>query len=132
MSAGAQGRVSALVAEIEATSCGNGLAQWIDDYVVGSEEVGVVSIRSLNLACLWGTPERETIEACLQVAKVGLLGMRWDLLCPQRQVGKQSTSALDQLPTGAHCPSCNIDYGQNFSENLELAFHLSRSIRLVE
>ncbi|MBT5498134.1 MAG: adenylate/guanylate cyclase domain-containing protein [Alphaproteobacteria bacterium] len=132
LSAGAQGRVSALVAEIEATSYGNGLAQWIADYVVGRQEVDVVSIRPLKLARLWGIPERETIEACLQAAKAGLLGMRWDLLCPRCQVGKQSTLALDQLPTGAHCPSCNIDYGQNFSENLELAFHPSRSIRLVD
>jgi hypothetical protein len=132
LSAGTQGRVSALVAEIEATSYGNGLAQWIADYVAGRQEVDVVWIRPLNLARLWGTPERETIEACLQAAKAGLLGMRWDLLCPRCQVGKQSTLALDQLPTGAHCPSCNIDYGQNFSKNLELAFHPSRSIRLVD
>jgi len=27
------------------------------------------------------------------------------------------------LPQGAHCSSCNIDYGRNFTRNVELTFH---------
>ena len=77
-------------------------------------------------------PERQAIEVCLQATKQGLLGLRWDLLCPRCQIGKESVLALDQLPTGAHCPSCNIDYGRNYTENLELAFHPSRSIRPID
>jgi len=132
LSAGAQERLKVLVAEIDSTPYGNGLAQRIAEYVASRQEVDVVSIRPLRLARLWETPERETIEACLQAAKSGLLGMRWDLLCPRCQIGKQSSLALDQLPTGAHCPSCNIDFERNYTENLELAFHPSRAIRAVD
>ena len=132
LSSGAEERVGPLVDEIEATPYGNGLAQRIADYVVSRQEVDVVAIRPLRLARVWGTPERETIEACLQAAKSGLLGMRWDLLCPRCQIGKQSSLALDQLPTGVHCPSCNVDYERNYVENLELAFHPSRAIRPVD
>lgn len=132
ISASAEDRLPGLIEEIEATPYGNGLSARIADYVVSRQEVDVVSIRPIKLARLWGVSAREAIEACLQAAKSGLLGMRWDLLCLRCQIGKQSTLALDQLPTGAHCPSCNIDYGRNFSENLELAFHPARAIRPVD
>lgn len=132
LGAGVGARLDALVAEIDATPYGNGLARNLADYVATRQEVDVVSIRPLRLARLWGTPIRQTIEVCLQAAKSGMLGMRWDLLCPRCQIGKQSTLALDQLPKGAHCPSCNIDYDRNFTENLELAFHPSRAIRAVD
>ena len=39
---------------------------------------------------------------------------------------------MDQLPTGAHCPTCNIDYGRDYSNNVELAFHPATAIRSLE
>src|SRR5206468_9441149 len=44
---------------------------------------------------------------------------------------KVTTQTLDQLPTGAHCPSCNIDYGRDFARNVELTFQPSASIREI-
>ena len=41
-----------------------------------------------------------------------------------------STGArLHELPKGAHCSSCNIDYERNFSRNVELTFHPEPWIR---
>ena len=132
LSPGAEERIEPLIEELDKTPYGNGLARRLADYVKERQEVDVVSIRLLRLARLWGTPVRETIEVCLQAVKSGLLGMRWDLLCPRCQIGKSSNIALDQLPTGAHCPSCNVDFDRNFTENLELAFHPSRAIRDID
>ena len=129
---GAIERARHLVSQIEATAYGHGLARRLADYVTSRQEVDVWAIRPLKLARLWEVPERQAIEVCLQATKQGLLGLRWDLLCPRCQIGKESVLALDQLPTGAHCPSCNIDYGRNYTENLELAFHPSRSIRPID
>jgi class 3 adenylate cyclase len=38
-------------------------------------------------------------------------------------------SRLNELPKGAHCSSCNIDYERNFSRNVELTFHPEPWIR---
>jgi hypothetical protein len=55
--------------------------------------------------------------------------MRWDLLCPRCRVAKAAVQALDQLPQGAHCATCNIDYDRNFSRNVELSFQPAPAVR---
>lgn len=130
--AGAEARVKSLVGKIEASPHGHGLAERLSDYVMTRQEVDVISIRPLKLARDWRTPIRHTIEVCLQAAKDGLLSLRWDLLCPRCQIGKVTVLALDQLPEGAHCPSCNIDYGRDYTKNLELVFQPAAAIRQTD
>lgn len=129
---GAQARAKSLVGKIEASPHGHGLADRLSDYVMTRQEVDVISIRPLKLARDWRTPIRHTIEVCLQAAKDGLLSLRWDLLCPRCQIGKVTVLALDQLPEGAHCPSCNIDYGRDYTKNLELVFQPAAAIRQID
>ena len=132
LESGAEARAKTLVERIEASPHGHGLAGRLSDYVMSRQEVDVVSIRPLKLARDWKTPTRQTIEVCLQAAKDGLLSLRWDLLCPRCQIGKVTVLALDQLPEGAHCPSCNIDYGRDYTKNLELVFQPAASIRQID
>ena len=108
------------------------MARRLADWVLTRQDVDVWSIRPLHLARLWKVPARHGIEVCLEAVKQGLLGLRWDLLCPRCQVGKESVLALDQLPEGAHCGTCNIDYDRDFSNSVELAFHPANAIRPVE
>jgi class 3 adenylate cyclase len=60
---------------------------------------------------------------------VGLLTMKWDLLCTNCRGAKLTASALSELPRGAHCPSCNIDYDRDFEKNVELSFAPAPSVR---
>lgn len=129
---GATRRAQDLAARIEHSPYGHGLSELLVDYVLHRPDVDVLSIRPLKLACLWRVEERKTIELCLQAVKVGLLRLRWDLLCPRCQIGKLAIASLKDLPDGAHCSSCNIDFKQEFSTNVELAFHPSLSIRMVK
>ena len=46
-------------------------------------EVDAERIRPLPLARRWGVPERHVIEACLEATRLGMLELRWDLLCPR-------------------------------------------------
>ena len=131
---GARERLASMVAELEKGPYGHGLAQRLADYVVSAQEIDVGRLRPLKLARQWRSnagqvKERDVIELCLAAVKVGLLGMRWDLLCPSCRGGKFSTATLDQMPVGAHCPSCNIDYERDFARNVELVFFPSTAIR---
>ena len=74
---------------------------------------------------------RSVVELCLQSVKDGLLELRWDLLCPRCRGAKLAVTSLDQLPRGAHCNSCNIDYDREFSRNVELTFHPAPAVREV-
>jgi len=55
--------------------------------------------------------------------------MKWDLLCTNCRGAKMSVAALAELPTGAHCPSCNIDYDRDFERNIELSYAPAPAIR---
>jgi class 3 adenylate cyclase len=127
-----RGRVDRLVAEIEATPHGHGLARRLAELILKGQEVDLWHIRPLALARQWRSEPLATIEACLQAVKAGLLELRWDLLCPRCRVAKAWVGTLDRLPRGAHCPSCNIDYDADFSRNVEAGFRPSPALRKLE
>src|SRR3546814_306326 len=122
-------RVDRLVAEIEASGHGHGLAARLAALLLSAQETDLTHIRPLALARDWQATPREVIELCLQGVRSGLLTMRWDLLCPRCRVAKAAVPALDQLPKGAHCPTCNIAYERDFSRNVELRFLPAPAVR---
>ncbi len=122
-------RVDAIVGRLEETERGRAHGRRLADYVLGAQEVDLVQLRPLRLARLWGLSDRVAVELCLEATRSGLLELRWDLLCPRCRVAKLVVGSLDQLPEGAHCSTCNIDYGRDFSRNVELSFHPAPGIR---
>ena len=124
-------RLDKAISRIESSSYGHGLGHRLADWLLTAQEIELKRIRPLYLSRLWNVPERPVVELCLAAVKEGLLESRWDLLCPRCQGAKLSTHALDELPTGAHCPSCNIAYDRDFSRNVELTFQPAPSIRPV-
>jgi class 3 adenylate cyclase len=127
--AGAEERLAERVTEIEASSHGHGLAGRLANMIRTAQEVDLTQIRPLKLARLWQVPELQTIELCLEATRAGLLELRWDLLCPRCRIAKQVVGSLDELPSGAHCGTCNIDYDRNFSRNVELSFRPAPAVR---
>jgi hypothetical protein len=94
------------------------VAAKLAQHLLNAQEVDLNHIRPLALARDWAAEPRGVIELCLQAVRSGLLTMRWDLLCPRCRVPKAAVQALDQLPKGAHCATCNIDYDRDFSRNV--------------
>ncbi|MDA0786645.1 MAG: DUF5939 domain-containing protein [Proteobacteria bacterium] len=129
--AAAQQRIARAVEAINATPYAHGLAERLARHATTGPEVDVVKIRPLALARQWHAPPRHVIEVCLEATRAGLLDLRWDILCPRCRVAKSISAGLDELPTGAHCGTCNIDYGRDFSRNVELSFQPAAGIRPV-
>ncbi len=128
---GARERAAALAREIDRSPYGNGLGPRLAEIVLGSMAADVAHLKPKVLAGDLGVPPRAAIEACLAGVKAGLLTMKWGLLCPNCRGAKISVAALSELPRGAHCPSCNIDYDRDFEKNVELSFAPAPAIRTV-
>ena len=126
---GAKERVAGMVAAIDTTPFGHGLSLRLADRLLTAQEVDLVRIRPLTLARIWQVSAREVIELCLVAVKVGMLELRWDLLCPRCRGAKESAATLAGLPTGAHCQSCNVDYEREFDHNVEITFRPSPQVR---
>jgi class 3 adenylate cyclase len=101
----------------------NGLAQKLADFLLHAPVVALRAMRPLALARSWRASPSDTVELFLAAQRLGILVMGWDLLCPRCRGAKSSVRHLHELPQGAHCASCNIDYGRDFTRNVELTFH---------
>lgn len=124
-------RLAAMSEELARQGVAPALVKRLADFIAESGEVDLARIRPLQLAREWRVPERDVIELCLRAVRVGLLALRWDLLCPNCRGAPAGAGSLDELPRGAHCPSCNIDYDRDFSRNVELNFRPAPVIRPI-
>ena len=126
---GARERATALANEVDRSPYGNGLGHRLADLVLTGMATDLQHLKPKRLARDLGVPSRAAIEACLAATRAGLLTMKWDLLCTNCRGAKFTTTALSELPRGAHCPSCNIDYDRDFEKNVELCFAPAPAVR---
>jgi class 3 adenylate cyclase len=98
-------------------------------HLLDAPDTELERMRPRKLAARWRAEPRDVIETCLAAVHEGLLTLRWDLVCPQCRGAKVTATSLDQLPQGAHCPSCNIDYEGDFARNVEVTFEPAAAVR---
>jgi class 3 adenylate cyclase len=108
---------------------GHHAAHQLADHLLAAPETDLERMRPRALARRWGVGARAAIETCLAAVQEGLLTLRWDLVCPQCRGAKLTAPALDQLPQGAHCSTCNIDYERDFAQNVEVTFEPAATVR---
>jgi len=94
-------------------------------------DLNLVRMRPYLYARQWNAPHRDILELFLSAAKLGLLKMRWDLMCPLCRGAKFTASSLDEVEKGVHCPTCNINFEADFAKNVELTFTPHPQIRTV-
>lgn len=125
--AAARARVAARAAVVAKE--GYGAAQRLAEHLIEAADADLERMRPRALARQWGAAPREVIETCLAAAREGLLVLRWDLICPRCHGAKAVATSLDELPQGAHCPSCNMPFDRDFSRNVEVTFDPAADIR---
>jgi class 3 adenylate cyclase len=115
-------RFDALIADLDRDPASHGLAPKLAAYLEQAPGVTLRGIRPLTLARQWRAAPTDTVELFLAAQHRGILAMSWDLLCPRCRGAKSRVERLHELPQGAHCSSCNIDYRRDFTRNVELTF----------
>ena len=119
----ARRRLRALIADLARDPASHGLAPRLADFLLHAPIVALRSIRPISLARFWHATPEDTVELFLAAQRLGIMVMGWDLLCPRCRGAKARVKHLHELPQGAHCSSCNVDYGRDFTRNVELTFH---------
>jgi class 3 adenylate cyclase len=126
---GGRARALAAAEQIDRSIYGNGLGTPIANHVMTGMSSDLARMKPKLLAQKFGVAQRHAIEACLASVKAGLLTMKWDLLCTNCRGAKLTAMALSELPRGAHCSACNIDYDRDFERNVELSFAPAATVR---
>ncbi|HEY5445055.1 MAG TPA: DUF5939 domain-containing protein, partial [Pyrinomonadaceae bacterium] len=102
------------------------------EFIATADDFAVARIRPYQLADSWKAPRRLVLETCLRATRVGLLDLRWDILCPMCRGAQDAGSSLKEIPTDVHCGTCKIDFTANFDRFVELTFKPNAGVRLVE
>lgn len=101
--------------------------------VAHDHESTLARMRPYELADAWSTPRRPTLLLMLHATRLGLLDLRWDLMCPLCRNGKSFASSLDNLQIrGVHCDACHIDITADLDRLIELSFRPNPAIRRIE
>jgi class 3 adenylate cyclase len=125
----AQQQLAAAVTRLESGPYAHGLAKRLADHLAATNELDLRLLRPLALARQWGVPSEQVVELFVAAHKAGLLGMRWEIMCPRCRGGKSKSVLLSDMPRVVHCDSCNIEYERDFANNVELVFSPSQWLR---
>lgn len=101
----------------------------LKEHLATASDDRVAGMRPFELADLWGADRHTTLAAFLRATTVGLLDMRWDVLCPYCRVPKAEYASLSDLAGQAHCEHCNIVFDSTIDRLVEVRFKPSPSIR---
>ncbi|HYG25472.1 MAG TPA: DUF5939 domain-containing protein [Caulobacteraceae bacterium] len=108
------------------------LADRLDAHLRTGDAITLARIRPYELADAWGAPRRAALELCLHATRAGLLGLRWEILCPLCRGAKERYAGLGDLRAATHCDSCNIDFSANFARSVEVVFTPNPDIRAAD
>lgn len=96
------------------------------------DDMTLVRLRPYALADAWGADRRKVLELCLLATRLGMLDLRWELLCPLCRGAKEVDTRLEDVNAQVHCEVCNIDFEINFDRSVELTFRPNSSVRTIE
>jgi serine/threonine protein kinase/class 3 adenylate cyclase len=101
-------------------------------YLAHASDQDVARIRPLELASKFGVPEDALVDASLHAARLGLVEMVWDVICPSCRIPSSVVDSLAKIEEHGTCKACELGYQVDFSRAIELAFRASPAIRDVE
>lgn len=111
----------------------------IDEQVIASivrlirsgPDADLVRVRPFELAHHNEIDKREVLRALLHGVTVGLVELRWALVCPSCRTANDQVSALSELPESGHCQLCDITYGLDLDRAVEATFMPHPNVRVV-
>ena len=101
----------------------------LTELLLNADDLSLLRMRPYALADYWKTPRRSTLELFLQASRLGLLDMRWEMICPMCRGAADSVGSLSEVHAAGHCETCEVDFTANFDEQVEVTFRPGESIR---
>lgn len=100
--------------------------------VTRGDELDLDRIAPRERARALGVDERALVTACLHATRVGLLEMRWDVVCPHCRGARERVAHLGELPARGQCEACSIVFATSDAKAVEITFRPHPSIRPIE
>jgi adenylate cyclase len=124
-------RVAAAVAQLRERGVASALAERLGAFVREGADADVVRARPFALADEWGEDRRAVLRAFLSAVPVGLLELRWGLVCPSCLTASQQARSLEEITPEGHCQLCDITFDLDLDRAVEATFQPHPAVRRV-
>ena len=94
-------------------------------------DADLVRIRPFELAHDKGLDEREMLRVCLHAVTLGIVELRWALVCPSCRTASTQVTSLAEISDASHCQLCDLSYGIELDRAVEATFVPHPSVREV-
>lgn len=131
LASGGRQRLDAGKTGLESFGIDPGLVTRLIAMLQEGDDLSLIRMRPFALADYWGTPRRKTLEMFLQAARLGLLDIQWELICPMCRGAAESHQNLNEIHNHSHCPSCEMDFEANFDRQVEVTFRPNQAVRVL-
>jgi serine/threonine protein kinase len=109
-----------------------GVAERLCDYVRRAPPQEAARIRPRAFAARHQIDHRVVLRACLRGARLGLLVMLWDVICPRCRIPSNIVDSLQALREHDHCDACDLDFELDFGRSVEIIFRADPGLRDTE
>ncbi len=94
-------------------------------------DADLVRMRPFEIAHGRGLDGREMLRALLHAVTLGLVELRWALVCPSCRTANDQVSSLAEIGDESHCQLCDLSYGIELDRAVEATFVPHPSVRQV-
>jgi class 3 adenylate cyclase len=127
----ADARVRAIRAALVARGLDAAVIDRLLDHVRAGDELDLHRLQVIERARAWSVDEDELLRTCLHATRLGLLDLRWDVICPHCRGVRAALGELGDVPAQSGCEICGIDFATDQENAVEITFRVHPSIRDV-
>jgi class 3 adenylate cyclase len=99
------------------------------DWVRTGDDTDLHRIQIRERARVWNVDEQELLRVALHATRAGVLALSWDTVCPHCRGVREETEELGDLPAESRCDACQVTFGTDGPEAVEVTFRVHPSIR---
>jgi eukaryotic-like serine/threonine-protein kinase len=103
----------------------------LGQFLENASDLEVARIRPIAFAERFGLEPRQVINACFEGTRLGVFTLLWDIICPSCRIPSSVQDTLAAIKDHGYCEACNLDFGIDLAESVELIFRVSAEIRGV-
>jgi class 3 adenylate cyclase len=108
-------------------ACVDALFEWI----ATGDDPDLHRIQIRERARVWKLDEQEMLRVALHATRGGVLSLSWDTVCPHCRGVRDENARLSNLAAESHCDACQVTFGTDTQEAVEVTFRVHSSIRDV-
>ena len=126
-----ESRIAHAVTELAKRGLDAKVVRTIMEVIRSGPDADLVRIRPFELADSHALDPKETLRALLHAVTVGVVELRWALVCPSCRTANDQVTSLAEISDSGHCQLCDISYGIELDRAVEATFRPHPSVRTV-